>query len=94
MVRRVIVAIAVVALGSLGLAGCESSSLSYGDGYSVGQSLAANDAGYTTPHAAIVAACDHEWRVSASAVDSQREWIDGCIHGFVTVQSEVTTSHT
>jgi hypothetical protein len=91
-VRRAVVAGAFVVLGSLGLAGCGSGSLSYGVGYSVGQSIAAGDAGFLAPRAQIVAKCDRQWRLSGSAADSRSAWINGCVRGFQQVEAEVTNT--
>jgi hypothetical protein len=91
-VRRVLIAGVAVMFGSLGLAGCGSSSLSYGIGYSVGQSLAAGASGFTASHATIVAACERQWRVSGSNIDSHRQWVNGCVRGFIQVEAEVTNT--
>jgi hypothetical protein len=92
VVRRAVVAGAIAVLGSLGLAGCGSGSISYGVGYSVGQSLAAGDAGFSAPHAQVVVKCERQWRLSGSAIDSRSSWINGCIRGFDQVEAEVTST--
>jgi hypothetical protein len=93
-VRRAVVVGVIVVLGSLGLAGCGSGSISYGVGYSVGQSLAAGDAGFSAPHAQIVATCERQWKVNGSEIDSRSQWLSGCEHGFFQVEAEVTnTAH-
>jgi hypothetical protein len=94
-VRKVLFATALVALGSLGLAGCSvGSASSYGVGYSVGQSLAANVTGYALPHASVVAKCDRQWQLSGSTVDNRLAWVRGCVEGFAQVEAEVSnTSH-
>lgn len=92
--RRLVVAIVVGIVGSLALAGCGSSSLSYNDGYAVGQTLAANYSGETSPHAFVVSICARQFKLSASAADQKPAWVNGCVHGFAQVQAEVTSFHT
>lgn len=93
--RKVIATTALVAIGSLGLAGCDSGTASFGDGYSVGQSLAANVTGYALPHAGVVARCDRQWQLSGAAVDNRLDWVRGCVQGFVEIEAEVSnTTHT
>jgi len=94
-VRRMALAGTVALVGGLGLAGCSGSSQSYGDGYSVGQSLAASAQGFSAPAHVIAARCERQWRVSGSDIDNQRQWVSGCRQGFLQVEAEVTsTSHT
>lgn len=90
--RRTVVAGAVGLIGALGLAGCGSNSESFGVGYSIGQSLAAAHPGLSASHRTIVAACERQWRISGSNIDSQRQWVNGCIRGFLRVEAEVSNT--
>jgi hypothetical protein len=93
-VRRLGIASVVALFGGLALAGCGANSQSYGIGYSVGQSLAASVQGFSAPGHVIAVKCERQWQVSGSEVDSQRQWVNGCVHGFLQVEAEVTsTSH-
>lgn len=90
--RRLGIASVAAVLGGLALAGCSSNSQSYGVGYSVGQSLAASAQGFSAPAHVIAAKCERQWQISGSDVDNQRQWVNGCVHGFIAVEAEVTST--
>lgn len=92
--RRLAITGVVALVGGLSLAGCGAGSQSYGIGLSVGQSLAASSQGFSAPGRVIVDKCERQWQVSGSEIDNQRQWVQGCVHGFIQVEAEVTsTSH-
>jgi hypothetical protein len=76
-------------MAALALSACGSTGLSYSDGFSVGQNLAA-----TAPHASIVgprlaATCRHQWTVSGSVDDSRAPWVKGCIAGVRQIEASL-----
>lgn len=93
--RQLVVVVATVLLGAMGLAACNpgasSASVSYGNGYSIGQSLAADAGRLGATHAQATEACARQWRDSADVSDQASAWIRGCTAGYLDVASTVSS---
>lgn len=63
------------------LAGCGPTAVSFNDGYSVGQDIAATAAHGSLEGSAVLAKCRHQWVTSGPASDTRSAWIAGCVAG-------------
>jgi len=87
--RRTVAGLGVGLLAAGLLAGCGPSAVSYNDGFSVGQSVAAAAARGTLHGGAALTACRHQWLTSGPSSDDRRVWIRGCVAGIRKLESTI-----
>jgi hypothetical protein len=87
--RRTAVGLGVGLLCAGLLAGCGPSAVSYGDGYAVGQSIAAARGVGALHGGAALVACRHQWLTSGPSSDDRAVWVRGCVAGVRRLESTV-----
>ncbi len=79
--RRGAIVLGASLVAAVSLSACGSSGLSYHDGYSTGQSMAATSQPGTLHGSLVVSACRHQWNASGPASDERAAWVNGCVAG-------------
>lgn len=87
--RRVAAGLGIGLLAAGLLAGCGPTAVSYNDGFTVGQSVAAAASRGTLRGGAALAACRHQWVTSGPTSDDRAAWIRGCVAGIHRLEQTV-----